>query len=389
MTFKERYERTKQELLNDKSINKENRDLFKKFFDIEEEKLKRINDNAHIDEASYKTLCGYINKFYNVNSWFKNKTWSELTLKEIEQVYKDLEDGKILNSHNKRFEDRAGYYNKVFRSLPFKLAGKTKEVEETLRFYTNRRKKPVVFVNEPSFKKLVSVVSRPDQLALMWLSWDIGENINSLLQLKASNFQKQINKETNEVEYKVWLDQSRLKRSRQQRSEVTLFPETAKYLDIVLNGLAPNEEVFRFEYRMALKFFKSAVKKSKIVCEPNGEEPSWKDLRSGMACNLFANYGWTKDDINLRLGHTITSSELESYFSYLAGNSKSVKKLHYQNNLQKVQEELEQLKLREKTTLMRMNNLEDSNKELIRMTSEMNETFMNLYSPLLKKVSKK
>ena len=36
--------------------------------------------------SSYKTLYGYVNKFRNVNKWFKNKPWDELTGDEIKQV---------------------------------------------------------------------------------------------------------------------------------------------------------------------------------------------------------------------------------------------------------------------------------------------------------------
>lgn len=143
-------------------------------------------------------------------------------------------------------------------------------------------------------------------------------------------------------------------------------------MDIVLSGLNPQDEVFSFGYRQALKVFDSAVKKSGAICEPNGDKPSWKDLRSGMACHLFKEYRWTKDDINLRLGHSITSRELEAYFSYLAGQSKSVKKLHYNNNLNKVQQELEEIKQREKMWQIRNENLQEDISELKKTTLSTN-----------------
>ena len=158
MGLKERYEKAKKKLLNDKYICKQNRKLFKEFFIWEEEKLKRINDLPEIDEPSYKTLHGYINRFRNVNKWFKNKVWKDLTVDEIKQVYTDLEDGKIKNKHGKRFEDRRGYYNKVFKSKPFQLAGKHEEVKKALEFFTDRRKKEVRFVNAENYDKMVIVL---------------------------------------------------------------------------------------------------------------------------------------------------------------------------------------------------------------------------------------
>lgn len=347
MSLKERYEKGKTKLLKDRSICKENRELFTEFFTWEEEKLKRINDLPEIDDSSYKTLHGYINRFRNVNKWFENKPWKNLKLAEIKSVYRDLEDGKIINRNGKRFEDRRSYYNKVFKSKPFKLAGKNEEVKQALEFFTDRRKKEVRFVNEENFKKMIGVLSKPQHFALFWLAWDIGENINSLLKLTKRNFKKQTNRQTKESEYLVHLSQDKLKRSRQSRSEPTLYQKTVRYLDMVLQCLNDDDLIFPFGYRQALKIFDSAVKKSNAKCEPDSNKPSWKDLRSGMACYLFSQ-GWHSDDINLRLGHTISSRELDVYLNYMAQNRKRAKKILYNNNLEDVKNDLEEARQREK-----------------------------------------
>lgn len=360
MSFKEKYEKSKLRLLNDISICKENRILFKEFFMWEEEKLKRINGLSKIDESSYNTLYYYINRFKNVNNWFNNKPWKNLTIEEIKKVYINLEDGKITNKNGKRFEDRRSYYNKVFRSKPFKLAGKHEEVIQTLEFFTDRRSKEVRFVNEENFKKMVSVISKPGHFALFWLAWDIGENINSLLKLTKSNFKKQINKDTKETEYIVHLPKNKLKRSRRTRSEPTLYPETVQYLNIVLEGLNADDLIFAFGYRQAVKIFDNAVKKSGAKCEPNNEKPTWKDLRSGMACHLFS-LGWHSDDINLRLGHSISSKELDVYLNYMAQNRNRAKKILYNNNLEDIKNELEEVRQREK---LQINRLERQRKDI-------------------------
>lgn len=353
MSLKESYEKSKATLLSDRTICKENRALFTEFFEWEEEKLKRINDLPEIDTASYKTLYGYINRFRNVNKWFGNKPWEDLTLLEIKNVYKDLEDGKIKNRNGKRFEDRRSYYNKVFRSKPFKIAGKQEEVKQALEFFTDRQKKEVRFVNEENFKKIVSVLSKPQHLTLFWLAWDIGENINSLLQLKKRNFKKQYNRQTRESEYLVYLPQNKLKRSRQSRSEPTLYLDTVRYLDMALQGLDEDDLLFPFGYRQAAKIFDSAVKRSGTICEPNSDKPSWKDLRSGMACYLFSQ-GWHSDDINLRLGHSVSSRELDVYLNYMAQNRKRAKKIMYNNNLEDVKNDLEDARQREKLLANRL-----------------------------------
>lgn len=376
MGFKESYEKGKIKLLLDKSICKSNRDLFEEFFSWEEEKLKRINDLPEIDSSSYKTLYGYINRFRNVNKWFNNRPWKKLTLPEIKQVYKDLEDGKIKNRMGKRFEDRRSYYNKVFRSKPFKLAGKQEEVEQALEFFTDKRKKEVRFVNEVNFKKMTSVLSKPQHLALLWLAWDIGENINTLLKLTKRNFKKQYNRQTKEEEYLVYLSQDKLKRSRQSRSEPTLYQGTVRYIDMILQGIDDGDLIFPFGYRQALKIFDGVVKKSGAKCEPHDDKPSWKDLRSGMACHLFSQ-GWHSDDINLRLGHSISSRELDVYLNYMAQNRKRAKKIMYNNNLEDVKNDLEEARQREKLLANRLErqkkDVEDQGMKILRLEKKIGD----------------
>ena len=55
-THQELFTEAKSKLLEDKSVCQENRDLFKKFFEYEEKKLKRINSLQDLDDGRYKTL---------------------------------------------------------------------------------------------------------------------------------------------------------------------------------------------------------------------------------------------------------------------------------------------------------------------------------------------
>src|SRR5262245_37891201 len=118
------YEQAKAALLADESICSPNRELFRRFFEFEEYKLKRINRLSALDDGCYKTLYNYVLKFRVVNRWFSNKPWVELTKEDITRVYDDLEDGKLTTLKGTRFVDRATYYNKVLKSKPFKMAGK-------------------------------------------------------------------------------------------------------------------------------------------------------------------------------------------------------------------------------------------------------------------------
>ena len=396
MTFKKNYLNAKPRLLNDISIVKYNRQLFSKFFDWEEEKLKRTNELSDLDESSYNTLYSYINKFKNVNKWFNNKPWNELTEPEIRQVYNDLEDGVIKNQRGKRFEDRRSYYNKIFKAKPFQLAGLHEKALNALEFFTSKNKKPVRFVSEESFKKMMKFLQKPQHYALFWLAWDVGENISSLLELRVHDLKRQINRETKEAEYLVYLPKEILKRSRQTRSEPTIYPETVLHIDALFEygreveyrdekgkirrktvPFKDDDFIFTFKYRQALQIFDSAVKRSGVKCDPHSEKPSWKDLRSGMACHLFGQ-DWHVEDINLRLGHSPQSKWLDSYINYLAVNRKRAKKVHYNNNLQDIKGELEESRLREKFLANKLEKQNDKIQTLIDKDSYYADKMMQL-----------
>lgn len=142
------YADLKKKLLSDNSICSENRRLFNEFFEFEERKLKRQNGLSSLDDGCYKTLCYYVLRFRNVNTWFKNKPWIKLGKFDIQKVYDDLEDGKIVNRFGKRYEDRSSYYSKVFKSKPFALAGKVDIAREVMEYHTDNVKKEVRFVTE-------------------------------------------------------------------------------------------------------------------------------------------------------------------------------------------------------------------------------------------------
>ncbi len=298
------YERTKQAFLSDPDICPENRELFTEFFAFEEHKLKRVNGLPDIDNGCCKTLLGYITRMSNVNLWFQNKPWRDLTKEDIQRVYDDLEEGRIKRRDGQPFQDRSSYYNKIFKSKPFRLAGKDGLAKDVIEFSTNSPK-IVRYVTEESFRRLVSVVRNPVHQLLLWLAWDIGENIQTLLALTREDFISQVNRHSGEREYIVNLPASKLKRSRLSRSEVTLYPETARWLDLVLPSAPLNDGyLFNSGYRAAAKMLAKAVATSGATSMPHGDPLRWKDLRSGMACHLLR-AGWTRDEVNARLGQPI------------------------------------------------------------------------------------
>lgn len=356
--WKTKYENEKIELVTNKKICKENRDLFTEFFEFQENKLKRVNGLRELDDPTYKTLYGYCNRLNITNEWFKNKPWKKLTKANIKKVYDDLEDGIIKRKDGKPYENlQQSYYSKVFKSKPFEMAGKLELAREVIQYSKNGQKE-VRFILEDDFKKIINNAYKPHHRLLLWLAWDIGENINALLQLKKSDFFKQRNPDTKENEYRVNLKKEILKRSRKPRSEITNYNETVELLDQQLRKLQDNDLLFEFDYRNAKKIIDRAVERAGAKCIPNGEKVTWKDLRSGMACDLLTK-GWTTDEINARLGHRPSSNEIDKYVDFLAiGRHKTKKKVH-QFEMEKLNDELEEVKRREKQQIQRNKNIQE------------------------------
>lgn len=352
---KEEYLRRKNKLLTDKKICEANRKLFKKFFEEIEYKLKRKNRLSELDDGCYKTLCGYTSYFKNVNLWFKNKDWKKLTKTEIKKVYDDLEDLKLKGISGKIITSRTDYYDKIFKSLPFELAGKDEIAREVMKYYDNNHKnEDVRYFEEESFKKIAGATETTIQRLLCWLAWDIGENIFSLIQLQKLNCVRNVNEKTKEVEYIINLPKEKIKRSRRARSEITNYRETAQLLDIVLKDLKPENKIFNFGHRNALKFLDKAVKKVNVVCIPKGQKVTWKDFRSSMACHLISSkIGWTTDEVKARLGHSPSSKAIDKYCNYLSIGREKPKVKVQESQIENLTEELEKLKQREKLNSIR------------------------------------
>ena len=68
--------------------------------------------------------------------------------------------------------------------------------------------------------------------------------MNWIREFRISNFRRRTNPDTNEPEYLVTLNKDILKRSRTARTEITNYPETVKYLDLILKNIKPSHKHF-------------------------------------------------------------------------------------------------------------------------------------------------
>ena len=351
-----KYFKCRDALLSDVAICEENRRLFRQFFEFEEYKLKRKNRLTTLDAGCIKTLTAYVFRFRNVNTWFGNRPLKTISKSDIRRVYDDLEDGKIVSRRGGRFVNRHDYYTKVFKSKLFALAGKDALAKSVIQFSTHEQP-PVRFATEDGVRRLLNYVYCDNHRLLVWLAFDIGENINSLRFLVANDFARQINPNTGDPEYRLNLRPEVLKRTRTPRSEITNFAETVTLLDRLLPALQPGERLFDLSYDAAEKFLGRAARQAGVRSEPAGRPLTWKDLRSGMACDLLRK-GWTRDEINKRLGHRPSSNEIDRYINFLALDGHQPKAKVHQFQVAKLEEQLVQAQARERSNGQRLSSVE-------------------------------
>lgn len=366
MRLKPAYDRARKRLLEDPSARK-NRELLCEFFELQEYKLKRLNGLSALDDGCYRTLLAYAARLRNVNRWFGGKAWTSLTREDIRRVYDDLEDGTIRTQRGTPVQDKKSYYTKVFKSTPFELAGKAGVAREVIRFPTRKRKE-VRFATEEAVRRISATLTRPDHQLLLWLAWDIGENIQALLSLAPRHFCRQPNPHTGRPEYLINLPQEHLKRTRRARTEPTLYDETVQFADIVLAKRSTEERVFHFEYAQARKMLYRAANRVCATARPGNTRLRWKDLRSGMACHLLKS-GWSRDQVNARLGHTPSSSILDAYINYLALDRAAPKRALENATIQDLRRDLTESAHRERLLAQR---LQEQQTELSGLASALN-----------------
>lgn len=182
--------------------------------------------------------------------------------------------------------------------------------------------------------------------------------VRTMLQLVKADFTRQISSATGEPEYRVQPRRVILKRTRTPRSELTLYRETMQLLDLHLATLEPGAALFQFGYGAAVKFLRRAAASARVTCQPSGHRVTWKDLRSGLACDLLRK-GWSRDEINARLGPKPSSREIDKYLNVFALDRHQPKTKAHQFEMSKLSEQLAQSQSREKLRAQRLLSVED------------------------------
>jgi len=255
--------------------------------------------------------------------------------------------------------------------------------KEIFEFYRPNENTDVNFIEFENFLKLPNATKTLFQKLLLWLAWDIGENVGSLLQLRKRDFRRQINPQTQEPEYLVDLRKEILKRTRRARVEITNYAETAELLDIVLQNMGDNNLIFNFGHRQALKFITQCTAATQIKCIPTGKSPTFKDLRSSMCCHLLK-IGWRIEEVNSRLGHSPANlSMVTRYANYLALDRHVPKTKVSDNNVKIMKESIDGYRQMEKLQGMRI----EEQQKRIELLENDRQTINELVPELMKEIA--
>lgn len=81
-------------------------------------------------------------------------------------------------------------------------------------------------------------------------------------------------------------------------------------------------------------------------------ENHMSDVRSSMACDLLSK-GWTTDEVNQRLGHRLSSREIDKYVNWLSLDRHKPKKRFHENHVRVFEQQVAILQESEKLARQR------------------------------------
>lgn len=282
-------------------------------YDYLKSREKQSQDERGYSELAqkryYKTLNKVFTYLLNILKWFNPYELKDLTQENIYKVYTDLEQDKLTSITGKILEENSkkDIYSKELKNGFFEFIEKSHIARKVIkRIY--REYKVVSYFTYDDIVRMSNATKRKDYELLLWLMFDTGIEINTILQLEKKHFLKK----ENYWYLNVPLDIS--KASRQPRNILIYQNSTIDLLNSTLPSLNDNDKLFKFGYRNANKLIKAVSEKTNTKTKPNKEIVKPHDFRRSMTM-FFVNIEWNKIDILARLGQKPSSTEIDHYFN--------------------------------------------------------------------------
>jgi site-specific recombinase XerD len=322
-----RYEKAKIDLEKDMSIV--NRKLISKLLANKEEELSAVS--GHENNIRYcKTLLKYINMFKQVDKWF-NKDFHDITENDLKELWEKLEKGLICSRNGKPYSanTKRDYYVKIFKSDFFEQIGK-KQIAEAIFKRKMKKRVPIRYFYIEDLKKMLRYITKDERKLLLWLLFDTGMRIGTLLNMKHGDFEKKHDDMTN-MDYYIYHIRSDYTKSQSDLTDMIISDEANSLLDELLDKSFPEKYLFDISHSGALNTIKRASLKANVKVKPIDETPNIHDFRRSM-CLWLGEKGYQADYVKRRLNHKPSSTMVDQYFEYAGIRIKPVVQ---ENNISK------------------------------------------------------
>ncbi|MBT6821693.1 site-specific integrase [archaeon] len=362
-------------------IRKENKQLVLNYLEFKEQDLKDIYGTSKDAETrNAKTLYKYLTTYLaNIIYWFNDVSLKDITQKDIESIYRKIENGTLKSISGKKLSDITlkDIYSRVLKSGFFDYIKKS----DLARNVIKRKVSPtheVRFFDLDTLKEICNLANKKEHRLAYWLLYDLGLEISALLQLKKSNFELKYDKDLKTKYYMVHIAKDISKKGRRVRNNYVHFEETTNLLKVYLGTLKESDKLFNISPPALYRALQRSNKDGKFRVKPNGEKVTIKDFRSSCA-TYFLSQRWSTDEVKGRLGHSPSSSEINKYVNYLGLHQKKRRKedveLNFKNMKSKYDESQETIRMMKADQDNIKNQMEELKKMVIK--NAMNELNKN------------
>ncbi len=344
-----KYQTSRESINTDVRILESNKKIILAWLERKEEDLKTRKGQDFTASIRWaKTMNKYVVLLKNFGHWIQ-KPFQEITQEDLQQLYKDLETGKIKSKKGVPFSKstRQDYYNKLFKGDFFDFINKIEIAKKVFRMEKDPDEH-VKFFLKSDLDKMLKFTTKTRNKFFLTLLFDTGVRVGTALNLRKKDIEKRFNQETKEYFYLIHIRKEYTK-SRREENIGTWLPETTELLDQYLEEVAKDDDLlFNFSYQNARKLVTRVSIKGGIITKPDNESITLHDFRRSSAT-----YWLTKkvsiDSIKKRLGHRPSSTVIDKYVSYLGINEEQIvtelQEKNYGELLQRYNELTEQFKV--------------------------------------------
>lgn len=329
------------------AINPKNKELTVKWLSEKERRLEKINGFDLTAQIRYsKTLYKELTFLKNLLYWFNFTDFEKITEEDLAKLIEGIEKKTIVTVAGNPLSNfsKKDYYTKVFRGKNtfFGFIHKNLLAQEII-IRKFQEEEEVRFFDFDTLLKIVDNTVLSSHKLAFWLLFDTGIEVNALVQLRKSDFSLEPDPINNDSYFKLNIRKEISKKTRQKRFLPILQLKANELLKTCLENLKDSDKLFNFNPPALNKALKLIVRKLNLKTQGEiADEIRIKDFRSSAAC-YWGNLGYSVDFINVRLGHKLSSREIDKYESFRAINQEKPRQEIYNLNYKELEKKYNEL----------------------------------------------